>query len=59
MLQILLVSGGIMGGDTFNARRNDLGGDIWCNKAQALAVTGFEDDMRGPTADPSGDPNFG
>jgi hypothetical protein len=26
--------------------RNDLGGDIWCNKVQALTVTEFKDDMR-------------
>jgi hypothetical protein len=45
MLQILLISDGIVSGDTFDARRNDLGGDIWCNKAQALAVTGLEDDI--------------
>jgi hypothetical protein len=59
MLQILLVSHGIIGGGTFVQRRSDLGVDIWCNKVQALAVTGFEDDMRGPTANLSGDANFG
>jgi hypothetical protein len=46
MLQILLLSHGIISGDTFDAQMNDLGGDIWCNKVQALTVTGFEDGMR-------------